>query len=121
VEAEIAALIARSTSAWNRGDLEAFMACYDDSAQTLYVAADGVVRGYAAIRAQYAARFTAEGMGTLEISDLEARELGTGYALAVARWHLARPSTGVGNTSGRFTLVLQRGRDGWSIIADHSP
>jgi hypothetical protein len=71
--------------------------------------------------AMYAARFTAEGMGTLEVSELEVRALGTGYALAAARWHLARASTGGGNPSGRFTLVLQRGSNGWSIIADHSP
>jgi uncharacterized protein (TIGR02246 family) len=121
VEAEIAELIARSTGAWNRGDLDAFMACYDNSARTMYIGADTVVRGHATIRAQYAARFTAQNMGTLEVSELEVRSLGNGYALAVARWQLSRPPTGGSNASGRFTLVLQRGSSGWSIIADHSP
>jgi uncharacterized protein (TIGR02246 family) len=123
VQSEIAALLAQSTAAWNRGDLDAFMACYENSAQTTYVGAKTIVRGYAAIRAHYAARYTPGPgqMGTLRTSDLETRSLGSGYALANARWHLLRSSSAGGNATGLFTLILHRNRSGWRIINDHTP
>jgi ketosteroid isomerase-like protein len=97
------------------------MTCYEDSPRTTYVGAKIIVRGFAAIRAQYAARYTPGQMGRLYTSDLETRGLGPDYAVAVARWHLVRSRSAGGNASGLFTLVLHRNRAGWRIVVDHSP
>ncbi len=117
----VAELLAQSASAWNRGDLDAFMKTYEDSPQTQYVSSTKIVHGYAAIRARYAGHYQPGHMGTLSISDLAVRPLGADYAVATARWHLARPAAKGGNVSGLFSLVLHRNSEGWHIITDHTP
>ena len=117
----VADLLARSAGAWNRGDLDAFMQTYEDSPQTIYVSAKTVIHGYAGIRAHYAHAYRPGHMGQLSISDLTVRPLGSDYATADARWHVARPASQGGNASGLFTLVLHRNSHGWHIITDHTP
>ncbi len=117
----VAALLARSSSAWNRGDLDAFMTTYENSPQTIYVSSTQIVHGYAAIRARYAGHYRPGRMGTLSVSELVVRPLGADYATASARWHLARPAAKGGDLSGLFTLVLHRNSTGWHIITDHTP
>jgi uncharacterized protein (TIGR02246 family) len=114
----IRSLLAQSAAAWNRGDLTTFMQSYERSPDTTYVSSRNVIRGYANIRAHYAAGYKGA-MGTLTISDVMVRPLGVQYAVAAARWHLA----GAGSTrnTGLFTLVLHRTAAGWKIINDHSP
>jgi len=117
----VAALLAQSARAWNHGDLDAFMKVYENSPQTVYITAKTIVHGYAGIRAHYAAHYQPGQMGILSVSDLAVRPLGSDYAVASARWHLARPKTKGGNVSGLFTLVLHRNSEGWHIITDHTP
>jgi ketosteroid isomerase-like protein len=117
----VADLLARSASAWNRGDLDAFMTTYENSPQTEYVSSKTIVHGYAAIRARYVGHYHPGQMGMLSMSDLAVRPLGADYAVATARWHLARPAAKGGNVSGLFSLVLHRNSQGWHIITDHTP
>jgi uncharacterized protein (TIGR02246 family) len=120
-QAGVAALLARSAGAWNHGDLDTFMKTYENSPQTIYVNATSVIRGYAAIRAHYAGHYAPGHMGSLRVSDLAVRPLGADYAVATARWHLARTAAAGGNVSGLFSLVLHRNANGWHIITDHTP
>jgi ketosteroid isomerase-like protein len=117
----VAALLAASAAAWNAGNLDAFMTSYENSPQTVYISSRSVVHGYAAIRARYAGHYGLGHMGTLSVSDLAVRPLGSDYAVANARWHLARPKSKGGNVSGLFSLVLHRNAAGWHIITDHTP
>ncbi len=116
--APIEALLERSAAAWNRGDLTAFMQSYERSPDTVYISSHAVIHGYDAIRAHYATAHPGA-MGTLTFSGLAVRPLGAGYAVVVARWHLAM-ADGTKPT-GLFSLVLHRTPAGWKIIADHSP
>jgi len=97
------------------------MRSYEDSPQTVYLSSTAVVRGYAAIRARYAGHYRPGRMGTLSVSDLAVRALGSDYAVATARWHLARTKDAGGDVSGLFSLVLHRTGGGWRIITDHTP
>jgi ketosteroid isomerase-like protein len=94
------------------------MQSYERAPDTVYVGSHTVIRGYANIRAHYAAGYKA-GMGTLTIANTVVRPLGKNYAVVVARWRLA--GTGGSRNTGLFTLVLHRGAAGWKIITDHSP
>jgi ketosteroid isomerase-like protein len=116
---DVAGLLARSARAWNHGDLTTFMRSYEDAPDTVYVSATSVIRGYAAIRAHYAAHYGRSGMGELSFSDLTVRQLGADHAVAVARWHLALPNGA--HPTGLFSLVLHRSAGGWHIVVDHSP
>jgi hypothetical protein len=116
---DMRAFLARSAESWNRGDLDGFMRGYENSPDTVYVSAKGIIRGYAAIRAHYAAHYGKSGMGVLSFSDLAVRPLGENYAVVLAHWHLGM--SGGKRLSGVFSLVLHRSSAGWHIIEDCTP
>jgi uncharacterized protein (TIGR02246 family) len=119
----VEAALQQSAAAWSRGDLNAFMHCYEDAPQTAYVSAKGVVHGYGAIHDMYAARFAGAApgsLGKLSLSVLDYRRLGPDFALVTGRFFLDRRATGAGEASGVFTLVFHRTADGWRIVSDHT-
>ncbi|HET8623423.1 MAG TPA: nuclear transport factor 2 family protein [Gemmatimonadales bacterium] len=109
----------RAAADWNRGDLDGFMADYAGDSLTGFVSGGRVERGYAWIRAHYAPRFR-EGAqrDSLRFENVQARQLGRDFALVTARYVLARDGATV--SSGPFTLVMQRGAEGWKIVHDHT-
>jgi uncharacterized protein (TIGR02246 family) len=110
-----------SEAAWNRGDLAAFAAYYDDSPQTTFIGRDVTHGGTQAILARYKKGFpTREAMGTLAYSELDVRPLADGLAIMTGRFALKRTAAGGGDSSGRFTLVWKRTPAGWKIIHDHT-
>ncbi len=120
-KAAIDEALAASAQAWSRDDLDAFMHCYEDGPQTAYVKADGVVKGYRAIRDMYAARFggASGALGRLSMETLDFSRLGPDYALVVGRYHL-QPAKPGPEVSGIFTLVFHKSAAGWRIISDHT-
>ena len=119
-EQEIRRVLDNQVSAWNRGDVRAFMDGYDDSESTTFVGAK-ITRGHAQVLADYLKRYpTREKMGTLRFSELEIRPLGAGYASVIGRWHLVRDKEAGGEAGGIFTLLFQRTARGWKIILDHT-
>jgi uncharacterized protein (TIGR02246 family) len=118
---EIRAMMTHSEAAWNRGDLAAFAADYEDAPTTTFVGREVTRGGVAAILARYQRGYpTAEARGTLTYSEIEVRPLGEGYALVLGRFALKRTAAGGGDSAGRFTLVFHRTAQGWKIIHDHS-
>lgn len=117
--AEIEAMLRASAAAWNRGDLDAFMADYARDARTGFVAEGRVQRGFDWIRDRYAPAFApGAARDSLRFERVEARPLGADYALATARYVLLRGDSVTG--SGPFTLVLHRTAEGWKILHDHT-
>ena len=118
---EIRAMMSRSEAAWNRGDLAAFAADYEDSAETTFIGREITHGGTQAILDRYRRGYpTREAMGTLTYSEIAVRSLGKGYAVANGRFALKRTAAGGGDAAGRFTLVLKKTKAGWKIIHDHS-
>ena len=114
-------MLKNSEAAWNRGDLVAFSADYEDSPETTFIGRDVVRGGSKAILGRYRQRYpNREAMGTLTFSEIEVRPLAAGLALATGKYGLARTVAGGGDASGRFTLVLRKTPSGWKIIHDHS-
>jgi uncharacterized protein (TIGR02246 family) len=123
VHSEIKCVLDRSAAAWSAGDLDAFMACYEDSADTLYLSATQIVSGYAAIRAMYAQRFDTKNgnsMGTLEMKLLRVTRLGPEHVLAVGLYSLEGAGSTEGRHAGLCSLVLHNTAPGWRICADHT-
>ena len=114
---EIEALLAAQAGAWNRGDLEAFCAVYEEDA--LFVSPSGTTRGRRDVLDRYRKRYPdAAARGTLSFEILDAREVGTGAASLAARWRIeydGRPAV-----SGSTILVLRRTAAGWRIVHDAS-
>ncbi len=117
--AEITAMLAHAAAAWNAGDLDGFVSDYADDSTTSFMAGGRPQYGYDWIRRNYAPRFEVGAeRDSLHFEDVAARALGPGYAVATARFVLAREDSIT--LSGPFTLVLQRIDGRWRILHDHT-
>ena len=114
----IAAVLRAQQSAWNRGDVDAFLEGYWHSPELTFSGSNGVARGWDAVLARYKKSYPDRAaMGQLTFSELEFRFLGPDAALVLGKWHLQREKDELG---GVFTLVWQRFPEGWKIIHDHT-
>jgi len=114
----IKAVLSGQQTAWNRGDVDAFLVGYWRSPELTFSGSSGVSRGWDGVRTRYKKNYPDRGaMGQLDFSELEFQFLGPEAALVLGRWHLKREKDDLG---GVFTLVWQRFPDGWKIIHDHT-
>jgi uncharacterized protein (TIGR02246 family) len=116
-EKEIRKVLDDQATAWNRGDLEAFMQGYWNSSKLVFVGSE-VTRGWQPTLDRYKRTYgTREKMGTLTFSDLEITMLSKDAAVVLGSWSLARATD---NPHGRFTLTFRKFKEGWRIIMDHT-
>ena len=117
---EIAAMLQRSASDWNHGDLAGFMSDYAKDSLTSYVSGGHVQYGWQALYDRYQANYFAPGKShdSLSFDEVRVRVLTPDLAYATARFKLSRGDSVV--ASGPFTLVLQRQGDRWRILHDQS-
>jgi ketosteroid isomerase-like protein len=117
---EIAAMLQRSASDWNHGDLAGFMSDYAHDSLTSYMSAGHIQYGWQALYDRYQANYFAPGKArdSLSFDELHVRVLTPDFAYATARFKLSRRDSVV--ASGPFTLILQRQGDRWRILHDHT-
>ncbi len=117
-QAEVMAAMTASAAGWNAGDLDRFVAVYAPDAG--FVTKDGVLSGRPAIAERYRPSFIKGGnaRGKLSFQAIAFRTISATHRLLFARWTLT-PVAGTPQT-GMTTLVFERRREGWKIIADHS-
>jgi len=119
LERSIEAMLHRSADAWNRGDLDGFMASYADGASTSLMTVDGPVNGRVEIRELYAPRFVPGATrDSLRLENLNVRPLPPLIGIVTGRYVLYR--AGTVTDSGWFSVVVRRAGDGWRIVHDHS-
>lgn len=117
---DIRAALDAQVQAWNRGDIDGFMAGYWRSEQLTFSSGGQVTRGWHATRERYHRRYgTRAKMGTLSFSDLEITPLGDRHAQVLGRYRLDFPSGGK-PAGGGFTLVMAREAGGWVVTHDHT-
>jgi uncharacterized protein (TIGR02246 family) len=116
---EIGAQLNRAASDWNRGDLEGFLSDYAPESTTTFVDGRRARHGIGFIRQNYTRWFTPGARrDSLHFEEVETRQLSPTLALVTARYILRRGGTI--SASGPFTLVMERRREGWRILHDHS-
>jgi len=117
---EIAAMLQRSASDWNHGDLAGFMSDYARDSLTSYMSNGHVQYGWQALYDRYQKNYFAPGKSrdSLSFDELHVRVLTPDFAYATARFKLSRRDSVV--ASGPFTLVLQKQGDRWRILHDHT-
>ncbi len=119
-EAAIRAVMEQQVAAWNRHDLEGFMAGYWNSPELTFFSGGRESKGWQAALDRYKKRYQAAGhdMGKLEFAGLRLDMLGSDAAFVRGEFHLTMPD---GTTPhGLFTLVFRKFPDGWKIVHDHS-
>lgn len=121
VENEVHQVLDQQVEAWNRGDLQAFAATYENSESLTFVSRKGVHTGHAAMLASYLRNYpTRASMGALHFSGLQIQPLCSGYASVIGHFHLDRTPQAGGPSEGIFTLLLRKTDAGWKIILDHT-
>jgi uncharacterized protein (TIGR02246 family) len=108
------------TTAWNRGDLDGFMAGYWKSPDLVFFSNGTETRGWQQTLDRYRARYQGEGkqMGTLDFPELDILTLGPEAAMARARWRLTMPDGK--QSSGMTSVIFRKMPEGWRIVHDHS-
>lgn len=117
---EIERVLKMQQDAWNRHDLDAFMAGYWNSPELTFFSGANKRHGWQETMDRYKATYASPGreMGELEFSNLGIEMLGTSAAFVRGEWHLTMPD---GKTPhGLFTLVFRKFADGWKIVHDHT-
>ncbi|MFW6088651.1 MAG: YybH family protein [Gemmatimonadota bacterium] len=119
LERSIEAMLHGSADAWNRGDLDGFVASYADGASTSLMTDEGPVVGRETIRGLYAPRFEPGATrDTLRFEDLDVRPLPPLIGIVTGRYVFERGGTVA--ESGWFSVVVRRAGDGWRIVHGHS-
>jgi ketosteroid isomerase-like protein len=118
-QAAVKKLLDDQVVAWNKGDLEGFMAGYWKSAKLSFFSGDKKTVGWQATLDRYRKRYQAGGkeMGKLSFDELSIELLGDSHALVRGRFHL---QLGKESPTGVFTLVLRKLPEGWRIVHDHT-
>jgi ketosteroid isomerase-like protein len=117
---EVRRVIAQQQDAWNRGDLEAFMAGYWNSPELTFFSGAHESKGWQAALDRYKKSYQSAGheMGKLQFANLRVEMLGADAAFVRGEFHLTMSD---GKTPhGLFTLVFRKFPEGWKIVHDQS-
>lgn len=120
-ETAVRALLAEQAAAWNRGDLDGFMAGYWKSPELTFVSGGKVTTGWDATMERYRKRYKADGkeMGKLTFGDLKVRRVSDAMAVVTGRWDLAFAKS-ADKPGGRYTLLVEKKPEGWRVTYDHT-
>ena len=114
----IQAILDNQITAWNKGDIDAFMVGYLESDSLVFIGKSGPTYGYQNTLANYKKGYPdTSHMGKLKFEIINMKPLGTNYYFIIGKWFLKRT---VGDLNGVYTLVFRKTKDGWKIISDHS-
>jgi ketosteroid isomerase-like protein len=119
-KAAIERVLRTQQEAWNRHDLESFMAGYWNSPELTFFSGANERDGWQATMDRYRASYASPGheMGKLEFSGLRIEALGADAAFVRGAWQLTMSD---GKTPhGLFTLVFREFPEGWKIVHDHT-
>ena len=117
---EIRQVIVKQQNAWNRGDLEEFMAGYWNSLELTFFSGARESKGWQAALDRYKKSYQSAGheMGKLEFANLRIEMLGPESAFVRGEFHLTMSD---GKTPhGLFTLIFRRFPEGWKIVHEQS-
>ena len=118
IKAEIEAVFNMQEKAWNSGNLEQFMEGYWKSDQLAFVGSRGPTYGWQETLDSYKKGYPdKETMGTLKFETLSISKINRKTVFLIGKWELTRES---GNVGGHFSLIWQKKKGKWVIVADHS-
>ncbi|AMM52159.1 L-asparaginase [Rufibacter sp. DG15C] len=118
VQPEIQRIMDDQSQAWNRGDLEGFMAHYWKSDSLVFIGKSGPTYGWQKTLENYQKGYpNKDAMGQLKFTLLKTDVLSPETLFVVGKWHLTRT---IGDVGGHFSLVFKKINGQWKIIADHS-
>ena len=113
---DVRALLAAQVAAWNRHDLDGFLAGYRQDDHVVFVTREGTSRGFSELQQRYRKTYNApEAFGELRFDGIECATVDADAVLVQGAWRLIREKD---SPHGRFVLVVCRLPEGWRIVSD---
>ena len=111
-------ILYKQQSAWNTGDIDAFMEGYLKSENLIFSGSNGPIYGWEATRNRYKKNYSnLEKMGKLRFDVLNILSLSQSVVQLQGRYYLTRT---IGDAYGYFTLNWIKVKNQWYIISDHT-
>jgi ketosteroid isomerase-like protein len=119
--AEVRKVLDAQAEAWNKGDLDGFMAGYWESEELRFASGGTVTTGFKATKERYAKRYKADGkeMGQLTFSEVTVEVVTADFAVVRGRWALKFENE-KGEPSGLYTLTMKQIDGKWKVTTDHT-
>lgn len=118
-EKAIRKVMADQAEAWNRGNVDDFMAGYWNNDSLVFVGQSGLTYGYQQTLANYKKHYdTPEKMGKLFFTLLSVKQLSPDYCLVLGKWLLKRQQAG--DIGGIYSLLFRKIDGRWQIVVDHT-
>ena len=113
----VKALMSAQESAWNNGDIEAFMSSYWNNDSLMFIGSKTVTYGWQSTLQNYKRAYpTKAEMGVLKFTIIKATELAKDAVYVIGRWELEKENP----VSGHFTLMWRKINGKWVIVSDHT-
>jgi uncharacterized protein (TIGR02246 family) len=115
----VRAVLTTQQDAWNRGDLDGYMAGYAKTPDLVFTSGGNVRRGWQDTYDKYKAKYGTDTstLGKLAFEILSVQSLGADGAIVLGRWKLTdTPNAG----GGVFSVALERRSEGWRVVHDHT-
>lgn len=124
-EKDIRAVLDAQVTAWNKGDLDGFMAGYWNDEGLTFISGGDITQGWKKTKERYEKRYKADGkeMGKLTFSELHVEAFSPNAAMLRGKFELVfekEKDEKKKTASGRFTLILRKTPDGWKVVHDHT-
>ncbi len=104
---------------WNKGDIDAFMQDYWQSAELQFVGSKGVTFGWQQTLENYKNAYPdTQAMGKLDFEIIRNTQLSKKVILMTGKFMLERQQ--LEDLSGHFLLVWKKIKGQWVIVADHT-
>ena len=111
-------LLETQRTAWNKGDVEAFMEGYIKSDSLLFVGKSGPTYGWQKTLDNYKKGYPDKSaMGFLVFGIKKVDFLNPDLAFVLGSWNVKREKD---ELKGYFTLLIKKIKGEWKVIADHS-
>lgn len=105
-------------SAWNKGDIDAFMKGYLNSDSLVFIGKNGLKYGWNTTLENYKKSYPDKNsMGKLKFDNIKIDILNSENAFVVGTWTIYRESDTIG---GFYSLLWKKVEGKWCIVADHS-
>ncbi len=107
----------KQLTAWNSGNINAFMQTYWQSDSLLFVSNPPTYGWQKTLDRYKQAYADTAAMGKLSFDLLQLKQLSSKYFFVMGAWHLKRTA---GDLGGYFTLLFKKINGKWLIVVDHS-
>ena len=115
---EVTEAMKKQETAWNKADIEGFMAYYWKSDSLKFIGSKGITYGWQKTLDNYKKSYpTPDAMGVLTFENNTIEQLSPTKIFVIGKWNLKRKE---GDVGGHYTLLWKKINGKWVIIVDHT-